>query len=127
MNKQAVIECLEGLIGILLWALYVGFFPAIQEGWVYLPIFLGGIIAFVMIFRKKDYTVPDGFAPYYRKANLGTTILTLCVCVIAFLSQNSHSNEVLNWGLWLVFVIYFFLFCHGVALGFYYNQKYKKK
>lgn len=127
MNKQAIIECLEGLVGILLWTLYIEFFPVIQEGWVYLPIFLGGIIALIMLFRRKNYTLPDGFAIYYRKANLETTILTLGVCIIAFLSQNSDSKGVLDWGLWLVFIIYFFLFCHGVTLGFYYNQKYKKK
>lgn len=93
MSKQAVIECIEGLIGILLWVLYIKFFPAIQEGWVYLPLFVSGIIALIMIFKRKNYAVPDGFAPYYRKANIGTIILTLFVCVIAFLSQSSYSGE----------------------------------
>lgn len=126
MGKQSIIEIIEGIIGICVWVLYICLYPQMPEGWVYLPISLSGIVAIIMIFKRKDYRIPDGFEKYYRKANLETALLTLFVAVVAFLSQTPFSKEVMDWGLWLVLVMYFFLFCHGVTLCYYVNKKLKK-
>ena len=127
MNKQAFIEMVKGIIGLVVWCLFLYLHPQMPEFWVYIPMFLAGIVYTVMIIKRKDYQMPEGFAPYYRRANIETAILTLFFAAVGFLSQTAFSHEVMTWGLWLAIIMYALLFFHGAALGFYYNQRFKKR
>lgn len=124
MKKQAHFEICLGVIGLILWVLYI--LCDMHIFWLVLPMVLTGVLAIPLWFYREKFAVPEDFKPAFKKNNILSLIYTVVMAVIAYFSINP-SGIVNGWDIWAYFVFYAFAFCHGAGLFVAYNKYLKKK
>lgn len=124
MKKRAIFEYCVGATGLLMWVIYVLFH--VHVFWVVLPSVLAGVCVIPQFFKHETLTVPEGFKSAFKKNNIITFIISLVIAAIAFFAIEP-SGKVDGWDLWVYFVAYAFVFCHGSGLLVAYRDFIKKK
>lgn len=128
MKKRAIFESCIGALGIALWVILLNADCSKKDFWIALPAIIAGIcVPLLWWSRRSEFAVSEEFKPIFKKVNIVSLIGLLFMALIVILSVGVD-NLSEKWDICLWFVMYGFVFCHGMLLySFYSNYKRKEK